>query len=275
MTLTVDERLRLVKNNKLCFSCLSNSHMIHKCKSKVFCKVDNSKKRHHTLLHPVNQCDNINSSSNDATQNYQTNQHATIGLNHQISESLQQSKAVVNTQLGAKHTFLQIILVKLSNGHTFIETTALLDCGSDTTFLRKDVSQRLNLKGEQKKLRVTRALLNPHNIYSDTVSFDISSTSVSSCTQISAWVVHNLKIPFNRYDVSEIKKIHSHLKDIDLPLLKDSDVTLLIGTDHANLLLHRDFRQGQNRDPTAVKTTLGWVLMGGSKDEGNYMKQFM
>ena len=50
--------------------------------------------------------------------------------------------------------------------------------------------------------------------------------------------------------------------------MKDSDVTLLIGTDHANLLLHRDFRQGQNGDPTAVKTTLGWVLMGGSKGEG-------
>ena len=50
--------------------------------------------------------------------------------------------------------------------------------------------------------------------------------------------------------------------------MKDSDVTLLIGTNHANLLLHRDFRQGQNEDPTAVKTILGWVLMGGSKGKG-------
>ena len=71
------------------------------------------------------------------------------------------------------------------------------------------------------------------------------------------------------------KKIHPHLEDIDFPLLKDSDVTLFIGTDHANLLLHRDFRQGQNGDSTAVKTTLGWVLMGRSKGQGNYMKQFM
>ena len=45
--------------------------------------------------------------------------------------------------------------------------------------------------------------------------------------------------------------------------MKDSDVTLLIGTDHADLLLHKDIRQGQNGEPTAVKTTLGWVLMGG------------
>ena len=261
----VDERLRLVKVNKLCFNCLSNSHMIKNCKSKVFCRVDNCKKRHHTLLHPVNEGDNSNSSSNDTTQNYQTNQHATIGLNDQTSESPQQSEAAVNTQLGAKHTFLQIIPVKLSNGHTFIETNALLDCGSDTTLLRKDIAQRLNLKGKQEKLSVTSALSRSHNIDSVTVSFDISSTSVSGSTQISAWVVQNLKIPFNRYDVSEIKKIHPHLKDIDFPVLKDSDVTLLIGTDHTDLLLHKDFRQGHNGEPTAVKTILGWVLMGGNK----------
>ena len=122
VTLSVDERLRLVKINKLCFNYLSNSHMISNCKSKVFCRVDNCKKRHHTLLHSVNECNNSNSSSNDATQNYQTNQHTTIGLNDQLSESPQQSEAAVNTQLGAKHTFLQIIPVKLSSGHIFIET---------------------------------------------------------------------------------------------------------------------------------------------------------
>ena len=132
--------------------------------------------------------------------------------------------------------------------------------------LRKDIAQRLNLKGKQKKLNKTSALSISHNIDSATVPFKISSTSVSGSTQISAWVVQNLKIPFNRYDVSEIKKIHPHLKDIDFAVLKDSDVTLLIGTDHTLLLLHRDFRQGHNGEPTAIKTTLGWVLMGGNKN---------
>ena len=42
----------------------------------------------------------------------------------------------------------------------------------------------------------------------------------------------------------------------------------MIGTDHANLLLHRDFRQGQNGEPIAVKMRLAWVLMGGSKGKG-------
>ena len=50
--------------------------------------------------------------------------------------------------------------------------------------------------------------------------------------------------------------------------MKNLEVTLLIGTDHTDLLFHRDFRQRQNGEPTAVKTTLVCVLMGGSKSEG-------
>ena len=89
-----------------------------------------------------------------------------------------------------------ILSLKLSNGHTFIETNALLDCGSDTTLFRKGIAQRLNLKGKQEKLSVTSALSRSHDIDSATVSFDISSTSVSGSTQISTWVVQNLKIHY-------------------------------------------------------------------------------
>ena len=145
-----------------------------------------------------------------------------------------------------------------------IDTHTLLDCLPDTTLLRKDIAQKINLKRKQEKLNATSALSRSQDIDSATASFDISLISVSGSTKISAWVVHNLEIPFNRYDVSEIKKIHPHLKDINFPVLKDSDVTL-IGTHHADLLLHRDFRQGHNVGPTAVKITLGWVLMGGNK----------
>ena len=86
VTLLVDERLRLVKVNKLYFDCLLNSHLINSCKSNVFCRVDNCKKRHHTLLHPINEGNNNSSSSNDTVQNHQTNQHTTIGLIDQTPE---------------------------------------------------------------------------------------------------------------------------------------------------------------------------------------------
>ena len=138
--------------------------MINSCKSKVFCRVDNCKNRHQTLLNPINKGNNENSASSDTTQNYETKQHITIGLKDQTPELPQQSEA-------SKHIFLHTIPVKLPNGHTFIETNALLDCVSDTNLLRKDIAKRLNLKEKQKKLSVTNALSKSHNI--DSVSFDM------------------------------------------------------------------------------------------------------
>ena len=58
--------------------------------------------------------------------------------------------------------------MKLSNGHTFIKTSALLDCGSDTNISRKDFAQWLNLKGKQRKLSVDSALSKSHDIDSAT-----------------------------------------------------------------------------------------------------------
>lgn len=54
-------------------------------------------------------------------------------------------------------------------------------------------------------------------------------------------------------------KIYPQLKDLNIPTMKDSDATLLIGKGHADLLLHRNFCQGHSGELTAVKTTLGWM----------------
>ena len=40
-------------------------------------------------------------------------------------------------------------------------------------------------------------------------------------------------------------------------------VSLIIGTDFPELLIHFDFRSGEPRQPCVVKTKLGWISMGG------------
>ena len=48
---SIENRRSLKKKKKLCFNCLSNTHMINTCKCKRHCQVDNCQKRYHTLLH--------------------------------------------------------------------------------------------------------------------------------------------------------------------------------------------------------------------------------
>ena len=45
-------KIKTIKDKKLCFNFLSNTHLINKCKSKISCKINGCEKRHHTIPHP-------------------------------------------------------------------------------------------------------------------------------------------------------------------------------------------------------------------------------
>ena len=105
----------------------------------------------------------------------------------------------MHTQIVKSHTFLQVIPI-ISSGPLSVETNALLDCGSATASLRKDVAKRLNLEGSQQQLTVTSALSKSDKIDSSIVSVNVSSLAMKDSSKLSAWVVNNLDIPFKRYD---------------------------------------------------------------------------
>ena len=54
--------------------------------------------------------------------------------------------------------------------------------------------------------------------------------------------------------------------------MNGSNVDLLIGTNNADLLLKKDFRQGETNEPLAIKTCLGWMLMGVYSNSSNRYK---
>ena len=62
-------------------------------------------------------------------------------------------------------------------------------------------------------------------------------------------------------NVFKWKKDFNHLRDLHIPPLNPGGLSLLVGTNFPNLLLHRDFRSGECYEPFTVKT-LGWVWMG-------------
>ena len=117
--------------------------MIKEFKSKVCCRVDSCSKRHLTLLHLHS--DN----SSDGSRSYQNNHHATDSHNIDTSESTNETKATIHTQIVKRHNFSEVIPIILSNGLLSVETNGPLDRGSDATLLRKDIAKRLNLEDNQ------------------------------------------------------------------------------------------------------------------------------
>ena len=256
--ISVPERRETVKRKGLCFNCLSNTHQISNCKSKVTCKIKGCGKRHNTILHnvsykpPSNNADSTADNKNKQQQERQQNQ---------------QDQQVINShsRTTSKHLFLQILPVTLKHSNKTVTVDALLDSGSDTTIISENVAQYLGLQGEERQVEIKSALSKTVHFNTKMVSFEIVTDNGNSNMNINAYTASHLDVPTVKYDANEIKNQYQHLRDIPFCDINDNIVGLLIGTNYADLLIHRDFRVGDPGDPIAVKTVLGWMLVGGSK----------
>ncbi len=62
-----------------------------------------------------------------------------------------------------------------------------------------------------------------------------------------------------------------HFKDLDLPQVHESKVTILTGQDIPQALMPLEVRQGAPGEPYAIRTALGWTLNGPIVDEQSSM----
>ena len=53
-----------------------------------------------------------------------------------------------------------------------------------------------------------------------------------------------------------MKRKFSHLADVTCPEFKEDEVTLLIGTNYMDFLLHQDYIKERIGEPIAIKTVL-------------------
>ena len=124
----------------------------------------------------------------------------------------------------------------------------------------------MKLDGISQNLKIANAVLNQKPLQSKLVSFEIYSDSQPDpFTITNAWVVPNLSFKYRKYNPNSVKLSYTHLRDIPIPKLHPEDVTLIIGTDFPKLLLNQEYKEGKHCESYAVKSHLGWVLMGGNK----------
>ena len=74
----------------------------------------------------------------------------------------------------------------------------------------------------------------------------------------------NIPIQLNLVQARNEQDSMEHLRNLQLPRLAEGDVKLLIGVDVPELFLLSSICKGQRGQPVAVKTPLGWSLLGPS-----------
>ncbi|XP_011881903.1 PREDICTED: uncharacterized protein LOC105569780, partial [Vollenhovia emeryi] len=250
------QRRELVVNLKRCVNCLGASHSEKHCRSKFTCRVCNA--RHHTLLHadtPLSQ-QTVASSPPAALE-----ASSPTSTTNSPSES---HHAFVSLTTAPKPVILSTATVTVrSSSERAITVRALLDSGSEVTFMTERTAQ--NLRVRRIRTRVIMSGINCIQTNACRAAAEISISPRDSLTpsfNTTADILPSLTNYTPRL-TSEVTQWHhlSELKMADLNPLSSEPIDLIIGSDlYSRLLVGA--RCGASNQPSAINTHLGWILSG-------------
>ena len=238
-------RYELVKEHRLCFGCLRKGHGLKMCRSKKSCGKEGCTKIHHPDLH----------------------ESAIRRVNYQHGSS--ENRPTVDTEVKARinvfksggiNVALGIISVPVKDSRGRLVTArTLIDEGSDTTLAARSFVRKLGFNGRKGLLKVVE-VNGESREQSERLNLTIRTAEDQSHT-IHVWALNQLCEAVTPVDWNEVQGRCPHLAGIQLGT-PPGPIDLLIGMDHAELLMPKEMRTGGEREPYAIRTKLGWVARG-------------
>ena len=237
------ERQELCMSRGICFSCLSQGHTARHCKQRVQCEV--CKKPHATALHrfpPEEQRQEIAQETVRATNN------------------------CVNCSNTTTSMILPVWIYHQNDPDRRVKAYTVLDDQSDTCFVTDDVINSLGVTGPAIELELGTMhaveTTGTRRIDGLVVSrfdgkVDIPLPKTYSRTHIPG---HRGQIPR-----PEIAHKYEHLEKIadEIPPYEEHlSIGLLIGNNCVRAIKPRSIVPGKSNDPYAIRTTLGWGVVG-------------
>ena len=165
-----------------------------------------------------------------------------------------------------KDIYLQIVPVTLHVNERSYDTYALLDNGSQSTLLKKEVVDKLGLLGRKKAVNLSTIKDKSETVQVTEVALDVSARDGGNRITIDSAYVQ----PTNKFnmparprfaDIND-EDIYTHLDGLNLDAVAPDEIAILIGANAPEALLYTDVRRGNKGQPLAVKTMFGWALFG-------------
>ncbi len=246
---SVEDKRKLILDNNLCFGCLRKGHISKDCRSKATCNI--CKKHHPTPLHE----DRPSS--------------AAVTFSHAMQAEQNTSSLSCCVDSGDGGSTSMIVPVWISSTSTPERETlvyALLDTQSSNTFVDQEVCERMGTISEPIKLKLTTMMGKDSVVQSERVS-GLRVRGFSSHGLISLPPAYTRDfIPLERSHIPtpETARRWNHLNEIalEIPMLLDFKVGLLIGYDCSRALAPRQVITGGDDEPYAIRTDLGWSIVG-------------
>lgn len=251
------DKLSFVKRKKLCFNCLSQRHSVKSCSSKKSCYIEGCKKRHHTSLHHA-----LLKKAPDKPPN--SDQISNQGNSTQTNNRTEQVNKTIGFVKGNSHVYLQVAPVRVENARgKHIDTFALLDAGSQCTLITKSLCKELELQGRRscidfgtiKDNTILRTKLVDLNITAIDGSYSTKLKGVYSLDD------NDFNVPGQEVPITSESE-WDYIRDLNLCDINSNQIQMLIGSNVPDVLISHEVRKARKGYPYAVKTLLGWTLLG-------------
>ncbi|XP_073816804.1 uncharacterized protein [Musca autumnalis] len=261
----INDRIHVVKVTNTCYNCLLTDHGVSECKSKFNCRHCNL--RHHTLLHKGNEPQTsfetpLDVRPSTSTQALTTTLQSTPNIEPKNLTSLA-LRDENRPQSKSEETLLFTALVEVeSNGQRF-EARAIIDSGSQSTFISEKLKNRLRLPTKRNLVHVSG--LNPAMMETSTQAciFTIRSR-LDPEFKLDVWApvlkTLSFSLPPRNLDID-------NYDDLDHPLAdpyfhKSRPVDILIGLDICSNIFDFAVPMRSHGSLLTQKTVFGWIVGG-------------
>jgi len=266
------ERRNFVKAKGLCFGCYSSEHIAKLCKSRKSCQT--CSKKHPTSLHDPNW------KQEAATIEAQSGEGKVQEIDGrkdggQITNACNTICNVTEAgDIPVNMGIVPIWLYHKDNPERKIRVYAILDNASGGTFIKEESLEKLGVKGTETKLllttmhgtqeidtKVVDGLVAAHFSEND-VHLDIPRAYVRQHIPADQ---DEIPRPETASGWPHLQRVVEHIP----PYMEDVEIGLLIGLNCASAVRPRDIIHGEQIDPYAVQSLLGWHINGPIERKGN------
>lgn len=254
------QRRELVRVHKRCFNCLSSSHAVRECSSKYSCRT--CKQRHHTMLHMSSDGGSTSPATSvpaaaEAAAPVEAQSTVTSLLSSTVDEHAPVPVLLATAWISASGPSGRSVRVR-----------ALLDQGSEMTFISEKVAQILCLK----RFRLPVSVSAVGGVHAGTFHF-AAEIHVSPVTSRSPMLTATALImkKLTSYAPRRVAEISSldHLRQLtwaDENPASSDPIDVILGADVYSSLLLDGIRKGTPGQPIAQNSVFGWVISGPVSD---------
>ena len=242
------DKIAFLRQNRLCDNCFSKGHVARFCRSSRICCREGCQEKHHSLLHRSHRL-------SVEPESRATTSQSTVGLT--------KAQSTCSMIESSEQSYLNIVPVTVFSGDRQVSCYAFLDQGSTTTLCSQKLIDQLEIRGEDAHYTISTINHTMEWRKGKRVSLEVSPLNGDQFLQLpDVYCIDEIPVAPNPSLTVNDLEVGIHFKNLTIPSLNNAEVLLLVGTDVPEVFWTMEERRGNPKHPYALKTILGWSLIG-------------